>query len=134
MSEIKWFLLDASGKSIGRIAEKISVFLRGKDSVPFSENKLPPRGVVVINADKVSVKGRKELKKEYFFHPTTRPGSWSRITLGKLLEKNPRRVITHAVKGMLPKNKLQEKALARIKVYPGSEHPHGANIKGRLDA
>ncbi|MCD6413814.1 MAG: 50S ribosomal protein L13 [Elusimicrobia bacterium] len=134
MNEINWFLLDAEGKSIGRIAERISIFLRGKDAIPFSENKLAPRGVVVINAGKVSIKGGKELKKEYFFHPTTKPGSWKRVSLGKLLEKSPQKVITGAVKGMLPKNKLRKLALSRIRVYPGSDHPHGANIKGRIDA
>jgi len=117
-------------KSIGRCAVQISKILRGKDTLPYHPNKLADCGVVVINAEKFKLTGNKANTKEFFFHPTTQPGHWKRITLQKLLDKNPRKVILEAVKGMLPKNRLRKTALRRIRVYPGEEHPHAANITG----
>lgn len=130
MKNLKWFICDAKDKSIGRCAVQISKILRGKDTLPYHPNKLADCGVVVINAERVKLTGNKATKKEFFFHPTTQPGHWKRITLQKLLDKNPRKVILEAVKGMLPKNRLRRKALSRIRVYPGEEHPHAANIAG----
>ncbi|PIU18913.1 MAG: 50S ribosomal protein L13 [Elusimicrobia bacterium CG08_land_8_20_14_0_20_44_26] len=128
MESLKWLVLNAEGKAIGRCAEEISKILRGKNALPYSPNKLGDCGVVVINAGKVKLTGNKAVKKEYFFHPNTRPGHWKTIALGKLLKENPRKVIMGAVKGMLPKNRLNKIALRRIRVYPGAEHPHAANI------
>jgi len=130
MKNLKWFLLDVKGKAIGRYEETISKILRGKDTLPYHPNKLADCGIVVINAKAVKLTGTKAVTKEFFFHPTTQPGHWKRITLGKLLEKDPRKVIIEAVKGMLPKNRLRKTALRRIRVYPGEKHPHAANITG----
>jgi len=133
MENLKWFLIDAEGKSPGRIAEEISKVLRGKNSVPFDPSRLAPNGVVVINAKKIKVTGRKTTQKEYFYHRTTKPGAWKKISLGKLLEEKPEEIIYNAVKGMLPKNRLRKKALSRMRIYPDEKHPHSANIVGRID-
>lgn len=130
MSNIKWFVYDAEGKAPGRCATAITKMLRGKDTLPYFPNKLGDCGVIVINAAKIKMSGGKAKKKEYFFHPTTQPGHWKKITLEKLLAKDPSKVMMEALKGMLPKNRLRKAALRRVRIYPGAEHPHAANIAG----
>ncbi len=123
----KWWLIDAEGKTLGRLSTKIATILMGKhkrDYTPYIDNG---DFVVVINAEKIRVTGNK-LKDKIYYHHTGYLGHLKSIPLEKLLEKHPERVIMFAVKRMLPKNKLQKKRLKRLKVYAGSEHPHSAQL------
>ena len=119
----KWFLVDASGKTLGRLACKIAEVLRGKDKPTYTPHVDTGDFVVVINAGKVKLTGGKEDKKIYYTSSRF-VGSVKQKLAGQLLETNPERVIYNAVKGMLPKNKLNNKIIGKLKIYAGSEHPH----------
>ena len=121
--EKKWYLIDADGKTVGRIATKIATILRGKDKPEFTPHADLGDFVVVVNAEKVVFTGDKWNQKTYYRH-SNHPGGIKEITAGKLLEKEPEEVLKKAVWGMLPKNKWQDKLLSRLKVYAGGEHPH----------
>lgn len=124
-AEIKrdWHLVDASLDSLGRVATQIAKYLIGKHKVSFTPHIDGGDYVVVINADNLQVTGKKKDKKLYQHH-TGRPGGFRERTLKKQLELDSRQVIERAVRGMLPKNKLQDPRLRRLKVYPGADHPH----------
>ena len=119
-----WFLVDANGKILGRLASKIAQKLRGKDKKNFTPHVDNGDYVVCINAARVSFTGRKPLQKTYYRHSGYIGGLKSE-SLEMLMKRQPERVIRKAVRGMLPDNKLRAKMLKRLKVYKGTEHPHG---------
>lgn len=122
-----WILIDAEGQTLGRMASNIAMILMGKNKPGYISNDITGDFVVLINASKVKVTGKKYFEKEYITH-TTRPGSTKIRKFSNLIDTNPEYIVNKAVKGMLPKNKLSAKMLKRLKVYPGSEHPHQAQI------
>lgn len=121
----KWYLINAEGQNLGRLATKVADILRGKNKATFTPNVDGGDYVVVINAEKVSVTGRKATDKSYTSH-SGYPGGFKRRNFADVISSHPERVILHAVKGMLPKNKLGYSILAKLKVYAGPEHPHTA--------
>ncbi|GIW46403.1 MAG: 50S ribosomal protein L13 [Deltaproteobacteria bacterium] len=123
--EKKWYLIDARGKTVGRLATKIAKLLRGKDKPQFTPHADIGDFVIVINADKVRFTGKKWSQKTYYWH-TPYPGGLKSITAGELLKKKPEEIIRKAVWGMLPKTKWQKKLIKRLKVYSGDNHPHHA--------
>ncbi len=125
--ERKWYVIDASGKPLGRIATQIATILRGKHKPIYTPFMDTGDYVVVINADKVILTGSKEEKKVYYRH-SGYPGGIKAIPYKKMKEKFPERIIRIAVKGMIPHNSLGRKMLKKLKVYKGSEHPHKAQM------
>ena len=125
-----WILIDAEGQTLGRMASNIAMILMGKNKPSYISNDLTGDFVVLINASKVKVTGKKYFDKEYITH-TTRPGSTKIRKFSNLIETNPEYIVNKAVKGMLPKNKLSARMLKRLKIYPGSEHPHQAQIDSK---
>ncbi len=120
-----WYLVDAKDKILGRLATKVATILRGKDKVIYSPHQDTGDEVIVINASKVRTSGKKLSQKTYKRY-SAYPGGLNIETLETVLKKNPEYVIRHAVKGMLPKNKLGEKLLKKLRVYEGETHPHSA--------
>jgi large subunit ribosomal protein L13 len=125
--------MDAEGKTLGRFSSEIAVLLQGKHKPIWVPHLNTGDYVIVLNAEKIRVTGRKLQQKKYYRH-SGYPGGLKEQTLEKVLQKKPTRVITHAVKGMLPKNAMGRKMLSRLKVYAGSEHPHDAQMKGHENA
>ena len=124
--EQRWFVVDAEGMVLGRLATEIARVIRGKHKPTFTPHMDTGDNVIVINAAKVKVTGRKLEQKQYFKH-TGYLGHERYTTLGKMLSKNPERVIENAVYGMLPKTALGRQVLRRkLRVFPGAEHPHVA--------
>lgn len=123
--EQKWYLVDAQGQTLGRIATQVAKVLRGKHKPVFTPNIDAGDFVIVVNAEKVKVTGKRTEMKEYF-HYTGYPGGTVFESFRDLVKKNPQRVIEHAVKGMLPHNRLGRRILKKLKVYAGTEHPHAA--------
>ncbi|HEY3175584.1 MAG TPA: 50S ribosomal protein L13 [Candidatus Polarisedimenticolia bacterium] len=119
----RWFLVDAEGKPLGRLATLVASRLRGKHRPTYSPNHDHGDHVVVINASRVVLTGKKKTDKKYYWH-TGYPGGIKEITAGKLLATRPERVIEKAVAGMLPKNSLGKKLFTKLKVYSGPDHPH----------
>ena len=124
-NKAKWHLLDADGKTLGRIATEAARLLRGKHKVEFTPNSDMGDFVVVVNASKVKVTGRRTELKEYF-HYTGYPGGATFEKFQDVLKKNPQRVFEHAIKGMLPHNRLGRQIIKKMKVYAGPDHPHVA--------
>jgi len=120
-----WFVVDATGKTLGRLATEVARILRGKHKPTFSPGLDVGDHVIVVNAAKIHVTGRKLDQKMYYRH-SGYPGGLREITLRDQLAKNPVRVIEHAVRGMLPKNSLGRKMYKKLKVYAGPEHEHEA--------
>ena len=120
-----WYVVDAEGKILGRLATEVARVLRGKHKPIYTPHLDTGDFVVVINADKVALSGRKADQKEYFRH-TGYMGGEKFIPFRRMLEKHPERVIELAVKGMLPKNALGKQMRKKLKVYAGTEHPHQA--------
>ncbi len=123
--ERRWHLIDASDQVLGRLSTRIAALLMGKDKAMFTRNLDVGDYVVVINAEKIRFTGNKGTQKLYYRH-SGYPGGLRSDSLDKLMETDPRKVITHAVKGMLPHNRLGDARLKKLKVYAGSEHPHQA--------
>ncbi len=121
----QWHLIDAEGKTLGRLATEVARRLRGKHKPEYTPHIDTGDYVVIINAEKIGVTGRKMTDKVYHRH-TGYIGNLKSITLEKLLARRPERVIQQAVKGMMPKGPLGRAMLAKLKVYAGSEHPHAA--------
>jgi large subunit ribosomal protein L13 len=121
----KWHLVDAQGKTLGRLATQVARLLRGKHKPMFTPNADVGDFVVVVNAAKVKVTGKRTEMKEYF-HYTGYPGGATFERFNDLMQKNPQRVIEHAVRGMLPHNRLGRQIFKKLKVYAGPEHPHAA--------
>ena len=126
-----WYLVDAKEKTLGRLASGIAQILRGKNKVNFTPHMDMSDFIVVVNAEKVVLTGNKENSKEYWRH-TGYPGGQKTVSYKKMLEIYPDRVISNAVKGMLPHNKLGRKLLKHLKVYRGDEHPHEAQNPEKL--
>lgn len=123
--ERKWYVIDAEGQNLGRLATKIATLLRGKHKTIYSPSVDCGDYVVVINAEKIAVTGRRLDQKMYYRH-SGYPGGLREISLRDQLQKHPTRVIDAAVKGMLPKNALGRKMFKKLKSYAGAEHPHHA--------
>jgi large subunit ribosomal protein L13 len=121
----KWYLVDAENKVLGRLATEIATRLRGKHKPIFTPHADTGDFVVVVNADKVALTGKKWRDKRYYRY-TGYIGGLKQITADKLREKKPTELLIHAVKGMLPKNSLGRRQLKKLKVYAGPEHPHEA--------
>ena len=121
----KWFVVDAADQRLGRLASEIAMILRGKNKPTFTPNMDTGDFVVVINAEKVAVTGRKNEQKLYRRH-SGRPGGMKEETFDQLKARIPERIIEKAVKGMLPKNTLGRKLFTKLKVYVGDQHPHDA--------
>jgi large subunit ribosomal protein L13 len=120
-----WHVVDAEGKTLGRLASQIATILRGKNKPFYSPSVDCGDYVIVINAEKIQVTGNRMDQKMYYRH-SGYPGGLTEISLRRQLEKYPTRVIEAAVRGMLPKNKLGRKMFKKLKVYAGPEHPHHA--------
>ena len=123
--EKKWHLIDAEGKVLGRLASRIAAILRGKHKPIFTPHMDTGDFVVVINAAKVRLTGKKWKEKVYYHH-TRWPGGLRKTTPEKLAARHPERILEIAVKGMLPHNSLGRKMFRKLKVYPGPDHPHAA--------
>ena len=121
----KWFIVDVSGKTLGRVASKIAHIIRGKHKTTFTPNNDLGDFVVVINAEKVVVTGKREELKEYY-HNTLYPGGARLESFKDVIQRKPEEVVEHAVKGMLPHNRLGRRMFKKLKVYVGSSHPHSA--------
>ena len=121
----EWFLIDAEGKPLGRVASKIAAIVRGKTKFTFTPNQNMGDYVVVINAGKVALSGGKEQKKLYYKH-TGFVGGLRSYTFEKLSEKHPEDPIRLAIKGMLPSGRLGRAILENVKIYAGADHPHKA--------
>lgn len=123
----EWRVVDAEGKTLGRVCSEISTLLMGKHKPAYVPYLLSGDFVIVVNAEKISVTGRKLERKTYYRYSGYQ-GGIKEQSLGSMLEKKPTDVITHAVKGMLPKTKLGKQMLRRLKVYAGPDHPHQAQL------
>jgi large subunit ribosomal protein L13 len=123
--ERKWHLIDAEGKTLGRLASEAAALLRGKHKPEFTPHIDTGDFVIVINAEKIHLTGRKLLQKKYYTH-SHYPGGLKTTTAAEMINKKPHRIIELAVYGMLPKNKLGDSIQTHLKVYAGSEHPHQA--------
>jgi len=121
----KWVLIDAEDKPLGRLSSEIATILRGKNKPQYTPHMDIGDNVVVINSEKVKLTGNKMAQKEYFRH-SGYPGSEKFTTAEELLAKDPTALVTRAVKGMLPKNRLGRKLLTNLRVYAGPVHPHTA--------
>lgn len=121
----KWWIVDAEGQTLGRLASKIAPILRGKHKPSFAPNLDVGDYVIVINCDKIAVTGNKMEEKMYYRH-SGYPGGLTEITLQDNLRRFPERPLREAVKGMLPKNALGREVMSKLKIYAGSEHPHAA--------
>ncbi len=126
--ERQWHVMDASGKILGRLATQVAGLLMGKHKPIFSRHMDVGDFVVVINAGKVAVTGNKAKDKFYYRH-SGYPGGLKSINLEKMMQTNPAGVIEHAVKGMLPKNRLRARMMKRLRVYAGDTHPHLAQTR-----
>ncbi len=120
-----WTLIDAEGQTLGRLVTKIAGALRGKNKASYTPNSDCGEFVVVINAEKIHLTGKKLSDKQYYHH-TQFIGGMKKVSAGDLLNDKPERLIMKAVKGMLPKTKLSDRLMTKLKVYKGATHPHTA--------
>jgi len=121
----QWLVVDAEGRTLGRLATQVSMVLRGKHKPIYTPHIDTGDHVVVINASKIVLSGRKAEDKRYFHH-TLYPGGATWTSIVEVMAKHPERVVSRAVQGMMPKNKLGRAMLKKMKVYAGPEHPHAA--------
>lgn len=120
-----WWLVDAEGLTLGRLSAKLAMLLQGKNKPVYTPHIDTGDFVVVVNADKLHVSGNKLEQKVYFRH-TGFPGGQKTVIMRDLMARHPDRVLRHAVRGMLPKNRLGRAQLKKLKIYPGVQHPHEA--------
>jgi large subunit ribosomal protein L13 len=125
MVERKWHLIDADGQTLGRLATEIARLLRGKNKPQYTPHVDTGDFVVVVNAEKVVVTGKKAEQKVYYRH-TGYPGGLKETSYEVMLERKPAEVLRRAVRGMMPKTRLGRQQLKKLKIYTGSEHPHAA--------
>ena len=130
--ERKWFLLDAEGKVLGRIAARVASILRGKEKAVYAPHQEVGDYVVIINAEKIAVTGNKAHDKLYHHH-SGYPGGLKTVNYEKLAEKHPTSPLELAIKGMLPKGPLGRKLFKNAKIYSGSEHPHAAQNLQKIE-
>ena len=127
----KWYLVDAKDQVLGRMATEVARVIRGKNKAIFTPNMDTGDFVVVINADKVKLTGKRQTLKSYLHH-SGYPGGQKEVSFQEMMKKKPEFVIHNAVKGMLPKNRLGRKLIKKLKVYAGEEHPHQAQQPEKL--
>ena len=127
-----WYVVDANGKTLGRLATEIANRLRGKHKAEYTPHVDTGDYIVVVNAEKIAVTGNKEADKQYYHH-TGYPGGIRGITLGKLRDKAPERILHNAVKGMIPHNPLGRACLRKLKIFVGPEHTHQAQQPKELN-
>lgn len=125
--ERQWHVIDASGKTLGRLASEAAMILLGKNKPTFSSHINVGDYVVVVNAAKVKVTGKKDTQKMYYSH-SNYPGGLRSVRYSDMLKTHPERIITFAVRGMIPRNRLGRQIMSRLKVYAGEEHPHKAQM------
>ncbi len=130
--ERKWFIIDADGQVLGRVASEAAQILRGKKKPQYTPHVDVGDFVIIINADKIRVTGNKVQNKEYFRH-SGHPGGLKSETFEEAMQKHPERVIEHAVKGMLPKTTLGRAQGMKLKVYAGPDHPHAAQKPQKIE-
>ena len=123
--ERKWYVVDAEGQTLGRLASEIAKVLRGKNKPIYTPHVDTGDYVIVVNAEKINVTGKKLDQKMYRYH-TGYVGGLKEITYREMMEKKPEEVVAHAVSGMLPKNKLRARMMTRLRVFAGAEHTHAA--------
>ena len=123
--ERKWYLIDGQDQVLGRLASQIAILLRGKHKPAYTPHLDLGDHVVVINADKIKFTGRKLIQKQYTRY-TGYPGGLRKISLERLFRERPEKVLSRAVKGMLPKNRLGRRMIKKLRVYAGPDHPHQA--------
>ena len=123
--ERKWYVIDADGQTLGRVAVAAANILRGKNKPQYTPNVDTGDFVIIINSEKITVSGKKETDKLYRSHSGF-PGGFKEISFKAMMEKDPTRAIEKAVKGMLPHNTLGDQQFQKLKVYAGAEHPHAA--------
>jgi large subunit ribosomal protein L13 len=121
----QWFVVDAQGKVLGRLASRVAMILRGKNKPTFTPHEDAGDFVVVVNAAQVQLTGRK-LDQKFYYRHSGYPGGIKRTTARQLLQRKPEEVLRHAVRGMLPKNSLGRRLLKKLKIYAQGEHPHQA--------
>jgi large subunit ribosomal protein L13 len=131
--ERKWHLIDADGQTLGRLCSQVAKILIGKNKAMFATNMDTGDFVVVINAAKIRVTGKKATDKSYFRF-SGYPGGIREISYGEMMAKHPTRVIEHAVRGMLPHNSLGRSMYKKLKVYAGDKHPHQAQLAGAKES
>ncbi len=127
----KWWVVDAADQPLGRLASRLAVILQGKHKPIYTPHIDTGDFIIVLNAEKIGISGKKLDQKIYYRH-SGYPGGQKATVLSDLLRKNPDRVIRHAVKGMLPKNRLGRAQLKKLKIYTGTEHPHSAQMPQAL--
>jgi large subunit ribosomal protein L13 len=128
----KWYIIDANGKTLGRVAVKVASILRGKHKPFFVPHQEIGDYVIIINADKIAVSGSKRTDKIYYNY-SGHPGGMKAMTFEKMMERKPAYPLETAIRGMLPKNRLGRKLFGNAKVYAGEAHPHGAQQPERLE-
>lgn len=128
----QWVLFDADGQTLGRLASNIAIYLRGKHKPEFTPHMDTGDNVIVVNAEKIKLTGKKLQNKQYFRH-TGYPGGERFTTAEEMMEKDPTFPLKNAVKGMLPKNRLSRKLLTNLRVYAGPVHPHEAQQPEKID-
>ena len=128
----KWYVIDAEGVTLGRLASEVASILRGKNKPQYAPNVDMGDYVIIVNAEKVAVTGKKLEQKMYRRHSGW-VGGLKEVRMDKMLATHPERVIEHAVKGMLPKNALGRKMFSKLHVYAGAEHPHAAQNPETLE-
>ena len=131
-AQASWFETDASGQHLGRLAARIAHILRGKHKVSWSPHQVMSDHVIVTNASQIVLMGKKLSEKVYFRH-SGHLGHLKRLPASRLLAENPASLITRAVRGMLPRNRLRKRVLQHLHVYPGPEHPHEAQNPKQLE-
>mgnify|MGYP006327517611 FL=1 len=127
----KWFLVDADGKTLGRLAAKVATLLRGKHKPTFTPHVDTGDHVVIVNAEKIRLTGNKMEDKTYSYH-TGYPGGLKTLTAEHIHKKDPTKLLTRAIEGMLPKNPLGNQMAKKLRVYAGSTHPHHAQQRESL--
>jgi large subunit ribosomal protein L13 len=130
--ERRWLLVDAEGKTLGRLATRVATVLKGKHKPMYTPHMDTGDHVVVINARKVVLSGRKAQDKRYFHH-TMYPGGASWTSIVELMEKHPERIVERAIRGMMPRTKLGRAMMKKLKVYAGEQHPHAAQQPAAWD-
>lgn len=123
--ERKWYVVDAEGQTLGRLASEVAAILRGKHKPTFTPHVDTGDHVIIINAEKIQLTGKKWNEKIYYHH-SGHPGGLKKRTAKEMLQRSPEKMLELAVKGMLPKNSLGRKMFKKLHVYAGSEHPHQA--------
>ena len=130
--ERQWYVVDATGQTLGRLATKVADILRGKHKPIYTPHVDTGDYVIVINAEKIELTGKKWEQKKYYRH-SGYPGGLKEITYDKLLKKNPEFIIEKAVRGMIPHNRLGRQIIKKLKVYAGPDHPHQAQQPKELE-